>query len=146
MLHIRTQTARVPRCPPPTTPPPETHPTHPGPRDQQPVRGPTGIFPDGTWGQGLGLCVLSSCPSCVSALRGMAETHDLIYLLCLESHRDWREGEAPRVYHELIGLPVWQFYVCDWRHLGQVFLVGPQSRVQATWSRKMPVWHPHRWW
>lgn len=55
-------------------------------------REPSGIFPAGTWGQGLGLCVLSSRPSCLSAPRDMAEIHKFTYLLCLESHRDWREG------------------------------------------------------
>ena len=64
----------------------------PGAEGPAAQREPAGIFPAGTWGQGLRLCVLSSHPSCLSAPRGMAETHNLIYLLCLESHRDWREG------------------------------------------------------
>ena len=145
MSQVRTQTASCTQV----SASPQHTPHPPGARGLAAQREPAGIFPAGTWGQDLGLCVLSSCPSCVSALRGMAKTHDLIYLLCLESHGDRREGGPTwsiMTHSLVIGLAVWRFYVCDWRHLGQVFLVGPQSRVQTTWSRKMPVWHPHRWW
>ena len=130
----------------PATPTPQTH--------TPPTRGQGTSSSEGarrhlsSWYLGTGLGVV--CPVLLSFLCwGMAKTHDLIYLLCLESHGDRREGGPTwsiMTHSLVIGLAVWRFYVCDWRHLGQVFLVGPQSRVQTTWSRKMPVWHPHRWW
>ena len=103
-----------------------------------------------SWYPGAGLGVV--CLVLLSFLSFSARGHgrdSQAYLFAVSGISQGLEGgrEAPHGLYELTGLTVWRLYFCDWRHPGQAFLAGLQSRVQVTWSRKMPVGHPHRrWW
>ena len=122
------------------------HPTQLGPRDQQLRGSPKASFQLVPGGRAWG-CV--SCPPVLPVFQrqGTWLRFTSLSICCVWNRTGTGGREAPHGLYELTGLTVWLLYFCDWRHPAQAFLAGLWSRVQVTWSRKMPVWHPHRqWW
>lgn len=141
MSQVRTQTALCTQVSASS----HTHPTQLGPRDQQLRGSPQASFQLVPGGRAWG-CV--SCPPVLPVFQhqGTWPRFTSLPICCVWNRTGTGGREAPRGLYELTGLTVWRFYFCDWRHPAQAFLAGLRPRVQVTWSRKMPVWHPHRWW
>lgn len=142
MHRVRTQTASCAQVS-------ASSPPHysPGAEGSSSSEEPAGIFPAGTWEQGLGLCV---CPP-TSFLSFSAKGHGRDSQPCLFAVWSLTETQRRR-------RPVWVFMNSGTHSPGSsnsvirapspgvsAWRCGPE--FQVTWSKKMPVWHPHRqWW